>query len=380
MIGADELLASVADETGLSHWGEPTFRDGLDRLLWSLEHEAELNDIGAIAVETMIRGHLRNRLRIEDWCARHPDVDDETVAQPVILLGLARSGTTALSHLLGADPRWRSLLQWEANDSVPPPETATYATDPRYLAAIESSGAMSSLNPDFKAIHEDPPECPIECVVLLCQAFNSLIYSTLFHLPSYIDWVVHEADHTVAVAYHRRALRLLQSRHPGRWQLKSPQHALALDELRAAYPDATFVVTHRDPAVCTASVASLLATLGGPFTTADRPHDNGRDALATIGGLADGLVRHATERGTDQFVHIDYEDLRTDRMGVVRRLYEQVGMELTPDIGARLQAHVDANPQGKHGAHRYDAADFGLDADELDERYAPYRDVFGLDT
>ena len=377
MLPTDDLLAEVAADTGLDDYGEPTFREGLERLLWSLEHEAALNEIGEIAADTMIRGHLRNRLRITDWWQRHPELGAETIDRPVLLVGLARSGTTALSHLLGADPRWRSLRQWEANDSVPPPTTATYDTDPRFLAAIEAGDGMAALNPDFKKIHEDPPDAPIECVVLLCQTFVSLLYPTVWHLPSYTEWVL-TTDHTPAVDYHRRALQLLQSQHPGRWQLKTPQHGIALDELRAAHPEAAFVVTHRDPAVCTASVASLFDALGGPLTTGINKGDLGREAVHVIGGLADGLVAHARTHGTDAFVHLDYEEMRTDRMGTVRRLYDEVGMELTPDVEAALQAHVDASPQGKHGRHTYDPADYGLDADELDERFAAYRDTFGL--
>ena len=148
----------------------------------SATQEADLNEIGMLAFEAQVRGNLANRLRVHDWHRTHPELAATKVEAPLILVGMPRSGTTALSHLLAADPDNRSLLAWEANESIPPPTTATYQDDPRFVAARRRP-ARSTDQPRFKAIHHDEPDDAMECTVLHAQHFQSLIYSTVFNLP-----------------------------------------------------------------------------------------------------------------------------------------------------------------------------------------------------
>ncbi len=140
--------------------------------------EADLNEIGMLAVDAQVRGNLANRLRVTEWHRTHPELAGAPVEAPLILVGMPRSGTTALSHLLAADPDNRSLLAWEANESIPPPTTATYQDDPRFEAARAAPSAVALINPGFKAIHHDEPDDAMECTVLHAQHFQSLIYST----------------------------------------------------------------------------------------------------------------------------------------------------------------------------------------------------------
>jgi hypothetical protein len=229
-VDVDELLEDVATQVGLDDYGDPTFRDGLEPLWWSGMHEADLTEIGMLAFEGQIRMNLTNRLRVLDWHRTHPELAATKVEAPLILVGMPRSGTTALSHLLAADPDNRSLLAWEATDSIPPPTTETYQTDPRFEAARSTVSPTELLNPEFKAIHHDEPDDAMECTVLHAQHFQSLIYSTVFNLPAYDEWLLPSKWHG-AVRYHEQVLQVLQSECPGRWQLKSPQYGLLLDEL-----------------------------------------------------------------------------------------------------------------------------------------------------
>ena len=137
-----------------------------------------------------MRGNLANRLRVHDWHRTHPELAATQVEAPLILVGMPRSGTTALSHLLAADPDNRSLLAWEANESIPPPTTATYQDDPRFVAAANAPSAVDLVNPGFKAIHHDEPDDAMECTLLHAQHFQSLIYSTTFNVPGYDEWLL----------------------------------------------------------------------------------------------------------------------------------------------------------------------------------------------
>ena len=162
MFEVDALLERAADAAGTDDYGSPSFREGLTQLVESLNHEARLSELGSVMAESFLISTLTNRLRVEAWRASHPEVADERVEAPIVVVGMSRSGTTLLSHLIGKDDGLRSLLRWEALESVPPPESTTYATDPRYLTAVEMDTVSDMVLPGFKAIHHDPPDAPVD--------------------------------------------------------------------------------------------------------------------------------------------------------------------------------------------------------------------------
>ena len=377
MLAPDRLLESAVAATGLSDFGSPSFREGLSRLVDSLNGEADLNPFGRAMAEGQIAAALANRLRIEAHYKDHPELVTERIASPLFIVGMSRSGTTALSHLLGKDPNLRSLLGWEANDSVPPPETATYQTDPRFLAAKARDALAEQAMPGFRALHYDPPDAPMECALLFNHEFNSSALWTTFAIPSYMAWTL-EADPTPAYAWHARMLKLLQSRKPGRWSLKAPQHATTLEALRARYPDAKLIVTHRDPTVCAASTMSLTAFLQGRTSGGARPLESARRVADFIERCCNGLLEFARCHGDDALIHVPYPELGANPMAVVEKIAAETSHELTPAARAALERHVLERPQHRHGVHRYAPEDFGFRREELDERYAAYRAHFGV--
>ncbi len=370
------LLGRAVEATGgLTDAGDPSWREGLAALLGSLDADARLNAIGDAAAEQTVVGHLGNRLRITDWHNRHPGLADEPVVAPVFLIGLPRTGTTALSHLLSADAANRSLLAWEAGESVPPPTAAGYVDDPRFVAAREAPNMLELINPDFKAIHFDPPDMPIECAVVLAQHFTSLIYPTIYNVEGYREWLF-EADHEPAYRYHRQMLQILQSEYGGRWQLKSPIHLVDPWSLDAVYPDARYVLTHRDPVQVTASVISLVRSLTGTFTD----HDFTDYIVATWPELIATLLERQTAfrddltadgRG-DAFVDVAYADLVADPLGTMASIYDGLGWSLSPGAIAAMERHTSTHTQGAHGRHAYSLADVGLEPEPLAERFAAY--------
>jgi hypothetical protein len=373
----DALIAAACRDTGLDDLGAESYREGLDVLVGSLEHEAQLTEVGQLALESNITGNLANRLRVTDWVTHHLEVVDDGIERPIFILGMPRTGTTLLSYLYDADPVTRSLMRWESANSVPPPETATFTSDPRIEATRESSTMLDALNPGFKAIHYEAPDGPTECVAVLSQDFKSILWETIANVPSYGKWVS-ACDYTSAYEYHRRVLQLLQSRAPGRWVLKSPGHRLALDALTRVYPDARFVVTHRDPVKVVASVCSLIRSLSGTFSDGDHQAyiaDHWAEVLTEmVTRVEDFRSRHDDA----VFVDVAYDDLVGDPIDTMDVIYEALGEELTADAEAAMTAHAASNRQGKYGKHAYALADLGLDRGALEERFADYRSRYDI--
>lgn len=369
-----ELLEAAEAETGLSDWGEPSFREGLDVYCDALATEAQLNELGTLAIQANLHGQLTNRLRVVDHAKKH-ELAREAIEQPVFVIGLFRAGTTLLSHLLDRDPANRSLLGWEAADSVPPPAPSELRQGPRVDLGHQKVAMLDALNPQLSAIHREDADTPTECITLMAADFKALLWESVANVPSYGRWLM-GVDQTSAYRHHKLCLQVLQSGGArGRWSLKSPHHALALDALTAVYPDARLVYLHRDPVQVAVSAFSLIRCLSGTFTDADHTAyvvDRWTEVLV------ESVQRVEAFRAArpDVPVHdMSYQELVADPVAAVKGLYGFLGRDLPPsDL---FTSYLEANPQGKHGVHRYAPEDFGVTAGELRERFATYLDRYG---
>src|SRR6516162_5665087 len=262
----DELLNTAIEESGLTDFGDDSFREGLERLVRSVNDEATLNEFGEAVLPLLISQRLRSRLEIEDWYRRHPEIADETVTAPLIGLGLPRTGSTALSFLLAEDPQARSLRLWESGQPCPPPSTVE-PPDPRIAETAANMAIQNEMNPRLAALVPSAPTGPMECQELMALDFRAHYFPAFAHLPSYSEWLI-DADLTSTYRYERRALQLLQWGEPTRpWRLKCPSHLLWLDALDSVFPDARFVMTHRDPTDVMVSVADVYHQVGKQFST-----------------------------------------------------------------------------------------------------------------
>jgi hypothetical protein len=377
MRSSDELISEVVGEVGLSDLGGDTFVLGLEALLESAARDADLDPEGRSRLETSVRRRVENRLRIEACYSREPALADLAVEGPVSIMGLPRTGTTALGDTLSLDGQFRPLRMWEQMQPCPPPVLADEHHDPRRLAYIEATAALLEQVPELRAMHIYEVDATIEDVELLGLEFRS----QEFMLPvlGYHEWW-RDADMTDAYRYHRRAAVLLQSRRPpNRWLIKSPCHCFHLDAIVAAYPDARFVMTHRDPVRAVPSAVSFITALYPPGTLA--AHD-----LTTLGAhyaehLRVGLERAIEARrrlGPDRFLDVHHHDLRADPLGAVERIYEFLGLDLTGPVRTAMARWHRSNSSGAHGVHRYTAEQFGLRDDQLRADFAFYTTEFDI--
>lgn len=380
--GRDRLVETAVLATGLDRLGEPTWAEGLDRLLEDLEVSARLNEVGRAMVETELVNYLSNRLRILDWRASHPEVALGAVSRPIVICGQPRTGTTILYDLLALDPAHRAPLTWEVDFPCPPPRTDTYDRDPRIDESQATAELADAVIPGFTAFHPLGARLAQECVRITGAEFRSMIFPTQYRLPTYNRWLLHQADMAPAYRWHRTFLQHLQSEHPGeRWLLKSPAHLWHLSNLLAEYPGAVVIQTHRDPLKVIASVSALAAYLRRMAS------DHGSVAEAAAQYADDifvGLTRSMAARqdGTlpaDQVIDIHFADFTADPFDTIGRVYDQLGRELTPDTEGRMRAFLAEHPgDGGGQGTRYTFAETGLDAAALREQAAAYQAFFGV--
>jgi len=349
------------------------WRPGLRALLASLEGEAGLSPFGRWCARGHVLGCLVNRAELQCEWGRSPELLEQPVSRPLVVLGLPRSGTTLLQNLLALDPANRSLLQWEATRPCPPPRTQTYSTDPRIAQAERTMRLLDHLAPSARALHPVGPQLPTECVTLFANSFASLELAAINATPGYLSWCL-ATDMAPHYGYYRRQLQLLQWKHPAeRWALKSPAHLFWVGDLVAQFPDAALVQLHRDPLEVLASYCSLVCTLQGVGAErVDAPAVARTWALA----WADGLRRARTARRqlpTGQVLDLQYTRLVADPVGAVRAVYEHAGLPLPARLPDEVRAYVGANPQHKGGVHRYRLEQFGLDPEVETARFADLR-------
>ena len=329
----DDVVAEACDKTGLDDFGPADFHEGLAVLCESIDDEAQLNELGELAVRDTVVNSLANRLRVFDWIRRHPEVARESIAAPIVVIGMFRAGTTFLSQLLDQDPRNRALLRWEAGDSAPPPSPANFRSGPRVDAARLSNDMLEDLNPRMKGIHHEDAAGATECISVMSQDFKSLSWEAIANVPAYSRWLL-ATDQRSAYEYHRSTLQVLQSGGVrGQWTLKSPHHAIALDALTAVYPDARLVLLHRDPVVLCASVCSLISTLSGTFTDADHTIYVAEHWTAM---LEESVRRIESFRGAHPehpIVDVQYADLVRDPLRTVEDLYAAVASSSMEALG-----------------------------------------------
>jgi hypothetical protein len=376
------LLADARRKAGLEDFGDEAFRTPLRVLLASLA-EAPLNAVGTTVLRTSIRRSLVQRLRAEDWRRRHPEIAEERIEQPLVIVGMMRSGTTLVQRLLARDPRFLTALGWEIAEPAPRPGTDFRAPDPRIADGIATSEQMRKFAPELHAIHPTDAMEPDEEIVFLADAFLSHVPEASCDVPVYRAWI-DEQDFIPAYRYLHRMLQLLQwqkrmrGEHRERWLLKTPAHLGYLDTLFEVFPDARVIHVHRSPLETIPSGASLNWTLWKMYADDVDPAEVGRQwlermAWATRRALA---VRDTLPDASERFVDVGFRSLMADPLREIERLYEDLGLDLTPEVRAGMQTWLDQDGAEARPTHRYTADRFGLTEDRIHAAFADYIERF----
>jgi len=372
----DEILLQACEAAGLDRFGPEGWKDGFETLLGCLNNEVQLSELGREMFRILVTRALIVRLRIADWADKHPELLTRSVERPIIIVGMARAGTTLLSNLFNQDDRRRSLLAWEVGDPTPPPTPDELHQGPRVEAQRQVDGFIDGLNPALKAIHHEDPDGPTECLGLLSQHFVSVTW-LWGAAPTYNRWLL-EMNHHSAYEYHRLALQVLQAHTSRRWSLKAIQHVIALDALTSIYPDARLVFLHRDPVTTAASACSLFNSAFQVFSQADYRAEIASGCLDFMEACVARSAAFVDGHPSWPIAEIRYDEFVRDPIAMVKQTYESFDEPLLPSVEQRMQTWLVDHPQGHFGNHHYSLNALGLSRAEIEDRFGGYRDRYDL--
>ena len=202
--------------------------------------------------------------------------------------------------------------------------------------------------PNFDATHLMDVTGPDECAHVMSMAFTQAGFQNYAQVPSYFDWLLRAADFRAAYRLHKTVLQLLQWRAPARrWVLKYPNHMLAIGDIRAVYPDAACVVTHRDPVQTLASLCALTEQYrAARYDTADQPA-LGREMLHFVKAHIDRFM--ACRDTVGGIIDVDYYRLVADPVSTVAEVYDRTGMTMPNTVKDRLGFVDGRQPEGPAG-------------------------------
>jgi hypothetical protein len=377
---AAALMDQARAETGLDDFGPTDFVERLDVYCTALREEAGLSRLGWFNNHAQLLKTLKNRLLVEDLVARHPEVLDVEITAPIVVCGLPRTGTTHLHNLMSADPALRSLPYWESLEPVLP-ETERPGPgepDPRRARCQMGLDFLHAAMPYFDRMHEMTVDHSHEEIQLLMIDFSTMLMETSVLVPSWAAYY-REHDQTSSYRYMKKVLQCCQHLRGGhRWVLKSPQHLEQFPVLVDVFPDATFVVTHRDPVAVTASMTTMV-TYGARMSVAHPdPIAYGAHWGPRLERMLHACTRDRDVLPPDRSIDVRFDEFMADEFGMVERIYDLADQPMTAAGRSAMDAFVADHPRGRHGAVAYDITQFGLDADERREAMRFYTDRFAV--
>ena len=384
----DRVLTTATERVQLDDFGPDngteSWRERLRRWVEEVDGQAERTQLGRATIFGYCVRHAANRLLIHDVLRRHPQIHDEEIREPIIVVGLPRSGTTHLVNLLAADPRLRSLPLWESYEPVPVPDEAPGAdgVDPRYARCDEEWQQMQATLPLLAAMHPMDPGHVHEEIELQSPDFSSYNLEWLARAPHWRDHYL-ATDQTPHYAYMRTVLQLLQwqdgqaGRPRDRWVLKSPQHLEQLGPLLTTFPDATVVMTQRDPVSVVQSAATMMAYGSRMSYRSTDPTAYLDYWTDRIGRLLDAAVRDTPLIPGQQRIDVPFHEFMADDVAMVERIYEVARLPMNATARQQMQDHMATHARGRFGQVIYDLrSDFGAEPADVRARFSEYFEAF----
>ncbi len=305
------------------------------------------------------------------------------VDQPVFVLGVPRSGTTALHHALARDPQFTTFTTWECLFGISVTwrlvwrgvghiDRAVGRPLGRLLGLVERRllGSLQSVHPTGLDLPEEDywTLLPVLACFVLVVPFPDA--RSIWRIGRFDNGLT-PAERERLMAFYRRCVqRHLYVHGPERHFLsKNAAFAQAAASLLTTFPDARVLCCLRDPAGAVASqiraLEPTLRTLHGDYRRTGL-----RDRMVAL--LADHyrcLLAVLSEHAPTRAVFIPSTALQRDLAATVARAYHCLGLELDSGFAAELRSiPAPARPIDHKDARRL--RELGLSSGMIGEQFA----------
>ena len=371
------LLPGTTPETLIAAAGthpSPAAREGLYQLTAAIEADSELSFFGRFSLRWDSIRLLRNAQLIEDAHSTRPELGNTPITAPIFILGLPRSGTTFLHGLMAEDPENQVPRNWQTIYPAPRKPGFNAAASKSVRDVDRQLKIFGSLAPGFSNLHPITADSPQECSEITAHVFQSLRFDTTHRVPGYFDWL-ERYGHQDAFAFHRRFLQYLQNGAASRWVLKCPDHTFSLDAILQTYPDARFIVVHRDPIAVLSSVAHLTEVLRKPFLKNIDAAEIGAQVTSRWTEGANLLLDfdRRPDVAPERKMHLHYHELTGTPLTTIKRIYAHFGLTLCPEALAAISHRITSRPRGGYASHKpYSLERFKVSPPSLQVQFAPY--------
>ena len=373
------LLAAASKEAELDDFGDEGFMVPLTRLIQALVAEAHLSRTGLLGTRARIVQCLVNRLRLQQDLKRHPEILHENVFDPIVIVGLPRTGTTKLQRMLSSDPAVQRTPFWQLLNPAPLPGWQPGEPDKR-IAIAQAAAQTLAQQPDFLAAHPMAAEETEEDVFMMEMAFEGILPQVQYRVPSFRSWV-RARSRQGFYAYEKVLLQYLQWQNGGRcgrpWILKATTHLGGLAALVETFPGATIVHCHRDVTTAIASTVRAAEGFRGLMVDDLDIVELGADYLNIYADEMSLYLQQRERMGVAlRVIDVRYDDIVADPTAVIRAIYSAHGLDLTPE-GKRAMAHwAEQNPQYRFGKIAYTIERYGLTRAKVEQAFDAYRQRF----
>jgi len=346
-----------------------------------------------LAARLSLEAGLQSKKTLAADFAAHQAIASEALDQPIFIVGLPRTGSTLLHHLLSLDSEAQFLKTYELMFPVRSVDMAL----PRAQDFVDRMIASAVLavakhwNPRWDDHHAVSADAPEECILAIQKDLprDCMVAIEAIRKQEHTPWLSPPSGPEAVAAYHNysQALRhhqVLKGTSGKRFVLKGQQvHLRHLEALQTAFPGARVVWTHRDPKDVVSSLCGMRQTQHEACVTA--PVDKERIGRHVLDTLAQAFAagKEALDKSQHSAgavkaaepVHVHYEGLIKDPIGVVEHLYSSWGLEVTSEHRAAMQAYlkqseeerrkIHSRPNSRAGAAKPHFRQYGISTDAL---------------
>lgn len=358
--------------TGLSDFGDTDYHEPLNLLIKDILNQKHFHAFGYVIAKGMLVEALKNRLYLEEAFKRNPHIEQEKINDAIWILGLPRTGSTLLHHLLSLDDNNRTLKRWEASCSSPILQDKEEDIKKRKEKAQATDKVLHALVPDLLKKHSMRWDLPDECVMLFKDTFKSQLFGFSLGLPTYGEWLL-EQDLAPEYQYYVKQLKVLQSVDKrDRWVFKAPFHSLNVAAIESTFSEPKFINLHRNPNSVLPSVASLSESLQGLCLNYIDRKFIGKRALNDCKMAIDNVSEARNAIANDRMIDINFSDFIKDPAGTIEGIYKKWNIPFTEEFRQKINQFMEENPKNKHGEHKYAREEYGLTDSQIDEKFGNY--------